>query len=158
MIINPKKKFVRNVLILMRNISGPSNNKSISLTVGIYLGVFPVIGTTTIMCLLAGFLFRLNHFILQSLNILLTPFQLLLVLPFLKAGRMLLFQDKSVLPDNLFENGLLGAESLENLLYILQTLGAGVLVWLIFALLTGFFLNKLWSYILINYVPALEQK
>lgn len=43
MIINLKKKFVRNFLILMRNISGPSNNKALSLTVGIYLGVFPVI-------------------------------------------------------------------------------------------------------------------
>ena len=156
MILNPKKKFVRNVLILMRNISGPSDNKAVSLTIGIYLGVFPVIGTTTIMCLLAGFLFRLNHFILQTLNILLAPLQLLLVFPFLKAGRVLLFKNKSLLPDNLPEINRVGSESWEGIVYILETLGGGVLVWLIFALTTGFFLNKIVETIIANFVSPKE--
>ena len=140
----------------MRNISGPSNNKAISLTVGIYLGVFPVIGTTTIMCLLAGFLFRLNHFILQSLNILLAPIQLLLVYPFLKAGRVLFFQDKSLLPGDFTEIYWFGNESWEGMVYILKTLGGGVLVWLIFALTTGFFLNKLLDTIIANFISWKE--
>lgn len=138
---------VHRFLILMRYISGSTENKAISLTVGIYLGVFPVIGTTTIMCFLAGFLFRLNHFILQSLNILLAPIQLLLVFPFLKAGRVLFFQDKSLLPGDFTEIYWFGNESWEGMVYILKTLGGGVLVWLIFAITTGLFfyglLNKI---------------
>lgn len=137
------KTVTRNFLIFAKHISGPSQNKVLSLTIGFYLGVFPVIGTTTIMCLLAGFLFRLNHFILQSLNILLAPLQLLLVYPFLKAGRVLFFQDKSVLPGNVLEIDWFGTESWNSLYYLFETFLGGILIWLIFAVSTGFFFYKL---------------
>ncbi len=145
MILNPKKKFVRNFLILMRNISGPSDNKALSLTVGIYLGVFPVIGTTTIMCLLAGFLFRLNHFILQSLNILLAPLQLLLLYPFLKTGRILFSRDKTVFPDTILPADWFFSGSWDNLYYLFESLIGGIVIWMIFSVSTGFFLYKLFG-------------
>jgi uncharacterized protein (DUF2062 family) len=39
---------------------------ALSLAVGLVLGLFPVVGLTTLLCLAAGFAFRLNHVALLS--------------------------------------------------------------------------------------------
>ena len=71
---------------------------ALAFTVGFYLGIFPVIGTTTILCIVVSFIFRLNPLILQLMNVILSPVQLILVYPMLKAGRLLFFMDKKVFP------------------------------------------------------------
>jgi len=60
-----------------------------SVAVGLALGIFPVLGTTTILCLLAGQLFRLNQPTLQLANYLAYPLQLVLILPFIRRGERL---------------------------------------------------------------------
>ena len=145
MILNARKRIARNFLVLIHIISGPSKNKAISLTVGFYLAVFPVIGTTTLLCILTGLAFRLNHFILQSLNILLAPLQLLLVYPFLKTGRILFFQDKTVFPDTILPADWFFSGNWDNLYYLCESLIGGIVIWMIFSVSTGFFLYKLFG-------------
>jgi len=53
---------------------------------GITLSVFPVLGTTTLVCALAAFLFRLNILAIQVANDIAFPLQILLFFPFLKLG------------------------------------------------------------------------
>ena len=43
---------------------------ALSLAFGIMLGVFPVLGTTSLLCLIAALLFRLNLAAVQLVNIL----------------------------------------------------------------------------------------
>jgi len=43
------------------------------------LGAFPLIGATTILCLIAGYLMNLNHPVLQAVNYAMAPVQLLLI-------------------------------------------------------------------------------
>lgn len=50
-----------------------------SLTFGVLIGSFPLLGWTTLLALLAGWLFKLNHVVLQSVNYLMYPVQLLLI-------------------------------------------------------------------------------
>lgn len=57
-----------------------------TLSAGIALGCFPVVGTTTLLCLLAGVAFRLNQPVLQLVNYLVYPVQLLLLVPFFALG------------------------------------------------------------------------
>ena len=59
------------------------------LTVGLVLGVFPVMGCPTILCLLAALGLRLNLAALQLLNNMSTPLQLALLLPLARAGTAL---------------------------------------------------------------------
>jgi uncharacterized protein (DUF2062 family) len=58
-------------------------------TVSFALAINPILGTTTVLCLLAGRLFRLNHIVMQTVNHLAYPLQLLLLVPFVRLGEAL---------------------------------------------------------------------
>jgi len=63
---------------------------ALSLAAGLVLGLFPIVGVTTLLCVAAGFAFRLNHLALQLANHLAYPLQLPLVLAFVRLGERLL--------------------------------------------------------------------
>jgi hypothetical protein len=57
-----------------------------SIAVGLLIGINPIIGSTTLFCLAAAFLLRLNVAASQLANHLVYPFELLLVIPFIRFG------------------------------------------------------------------------
>jgi len=57
-----------------------------SLAVGAAIGVNPLLGSTTLICLAAAFLFRLNLVASQIANHLMYPFELLLFFFFIRMG------------------------------------------------------------------------
>jgi hypothetical protein len=57
-----------------------------SAAVSLAIAINPIIGTTTVGCLLAGRLFRLNHVVMQVINHLSYPLQILLIVPFVRLG------------------------------------------------------------------------
>jgi uncharacterized protein (DUF2062 family) len=65
-----------------------------TLALGITLGIFPVIGPVTGMCILAAFLFRLNQAALQFVNYIVYPFQIICLIPFYNLGAFL-FNDSN---------------------------------------------------------------
>jgi uncharacterized protein (DUF2062 family) len=62
---------------------------ALTLAVGLCLSVPPVIGTTTILCALAAVVLRLNQPLIQAVNFLAYPLQLLLLVPYLRLGEWL---------------------------------------------------------------------
>ena len=69
--------------------------EKIALTValGIVLGTFPILGSTTLLCGIAAATFRLNQPIIQLVNYFVYPLQLVLVIPFYRAGETLFGKD-----------------------------------------------------------------
>lgn len=63
---------------------------AMSVAVGAVIGTFPVLGSTTVMGLLCGALFRLNHLAVQVLLNITYPLQLVFLIPLLSAGGKLL--------------------------------------------------------------------
>jgi uncharacterized protein (DUF2062 family) len=63
---------------------------ALSLAVGFALGLFPILGATTVLCLAAGFAFKLNHVGLQLANHLAYPLQVPFILAFVRLGERLL--------------------------------------------------------------------
>lgn len=59
---------------------------SAAVAVAFALAIVPVIGVTTLLCLLAGRLFRLNHIVMQVVNHVCYPLQLVLLVPFVRLG------------------------------------------------------------------------
>ena len=57
-----------------------------SIAVGLLIGINPMFGTTTILCLAVAFVFRLNVAASQLGNHVVYPLQLLLVVPFIRLG------------------------------------------------------------------------
>ena len=69
---------------------GMSLNKiSLCIALGIVLGIFPVIGSTTVLCAIAALVFRLNLPAIQIVNYAVYPLQLMLLAPFYTAGSWL---------------------------------------------------------------------
>lgn len=60
-----------------------------TLAVGVTIGLFPFIGTTTTLCLLIGLWQRMNLPILQAVNYLLTPLHLVMILVYVRMGEWL---------------------------------------------------------------------
>jgi uncharacterized protein (DUF2062 family) len=63
-----------------------------SVAFGMVLGSLPVIGVTTSLCLIAAAIFKLNHVAIQSVNYLVYPIQIALIIPYLRMGEWL-FQE-----------------------------------------------------------------
>ena len=59
---------------------------ALSIAWGVMLGIFPVLGTTTILCTAAAIILRLNFPIIQMANWLVYPLQLAFLFPFFFAG------------------------------------------------------------------------
>jgi uncharacterized protein (DUF2062 family) len=62
---------------------------ALTIALGITLGIFPILGATTILCLAAGFAFKLNQPIMQAINWLISALQLSLILVFVRIGEWL---------------------------------------------------------------------
>lgn len=60
-----------------------------SMAWGFTLGIFPILGTPSILCGIAGVVLRLNHIAIQTVNWLVYPLQIVLIIPFLKLGNRL---------------------------------------------------------------------
>lgn len=52
-------------------------------------GIFPILGSTTLLVTAAGIVFKLNQTVLQTINWFIYPLQLALILPFIRFGEML---------------------------------------------------------------------
>jgi uncharacterized protein (DUF2062 family) len=72
-----------------------SSPKGLALTcaIGSSLAVFPLLGTTTFLCLMVGVVWKLNQPILQAVNYVLYPVQIILLPLFLAAGATLTHSD-----------------------------------------------------------------
>ncbi len=62
---------------------------ALALALGLVVGVFPVLGSTTALCALAAMALRLNQPAIQVANYLAYPLQFLLFIPFFQAGAAL---------------------------------------------------------------------
>src|SRR5580700_4931454 len=62
---------------------------ALSLALGVALGVFPVLGTTTALCAVVALILRLNLPAIQIVNYFVYPLQIALLVPFFRAGEKL---------------------------------------------------------------------
>lgn len=113
---------------------------SAAITVGFAIAINPIIGSTTILCLLAGRVFRLNHVVLQTVNHLSYPLQLLLIVPFVRLGERLSGADPLPL-----DIGLLMAEFQKSFVGFVAKFGLaylhGLLGWLLVVPVAAFLLH-----------------
>lgn len=60
-----------------------------TISLGVVLGIFPILGTTSAVCLLVGWLFDLNQPLLHVFRMLVYPLHLALILVFIHMGERL---------------------------------------------------------------------
>jgi uncharacterized protein (DUF2062 family) len=62
---------------------------ALTVAVGATLGLFPILGSTTLLCFLAGIILRLNQPIIQAVNYLMYPLQITGIYFFIRTGEWL---------------------------------------------------------------------
>jgi uncharacterized protein (DUF2062 family) len=62
---------------------------ALSIAVGAIVGIFPVLGTTTVLCTVVGAALRLNLVAVHTVHYVMTPVQILLIIPFVRVGEHL---------------------------------------------------------------------
>jgi uncharacterized protein (DUF2062 family) len=65
---------------------------ALTIAAGLVLGIFPILGTSTLLCAVFALALRLNQPIIQLVNYLAYPLQILLLFPFYRAGERLFGQ------------------------------------------------------------------
>lgn len=83
-----RRRVVSPLLQLLRQGVTPEK-LALSVALGAIVAVIPVLGVSTVMCALLALRLRLNMAAIQLVNYLLTPAQLLLIIPFLRFGEQL---------------------------------------------------------------------
>jgi uncharacterized protein (DUF2062 family) len=83
-LLNPKKV----IFDLLKKGITPSK-LALSCALGVTLGAFPILGSTTLLCLLVGQFLGLNQVAIQTVNYFMTPVQLVLVPVFVRIGEMI---------------------------------------------------------------------
>jgi uncharacterized protein (DUF2062 family) len=82
------KKLIDPIINLLRQGISPEKI-ALGIAVGVVIGIFPVIGSTTLLCTIAAFILRLNLPAIQIVNYIVYPLQIALLIPFFQFGAWL---------------------------------------------------------------------
>jgi hypothetical protein len=83
-----RRRVVDPIVALLKQGATPERI-ALSMAVGACVGVFPVLGTTTVICLVVAWIFRLNVAAIEILNYVVYPLQVALIIPFVRLGEHL---------------------------------------------------------------------
>ena len=103
---------------------------ALSVALGVTLGIFPVLGTTTILCAAIALLFGLNLPAIQLINYFASPLQLLFLIPFIRLGE-LLFNDVPLPLDILQIISMLQSDAVGAVNFLWRTTMHAIIAWLL---------------------------
>ena len=112
---------------------------SLTLVLGLAIGTIPILGSTTMLCAGAAILLRLNQPLMQAINYLVYPLQLLLYVPLLMMGARML--DPTLATLTLAEIvAMFRTELWQTILKLFWANLGGVLIWCAIAVPSGILL------------------
>jgi uncharacterized protein (DUF2062 family) len=103
---------------------------AMTIAVGLVLAIIPVIGVTTVLCLLAAWALRLNQPIMQLINWSSAALQILLIIPFIRLGE-LIFRDARMTRSLAELVAMAKSDPVFTMAMLGETLGHAVVAWLI---------------------------
>ena len=129
---------------------------ALGLACGAVMGVVPLIGISTTCCVILAFVLRLNQVAIQLANYLVYPLQIILLVPFVRAGELILgLESISVSPSELaefFSNDFLGAIKVYG-----KAILVGCLAWALASLPIIFVLKLLFEKLLHRYASSMTR-
>ena len=109
---------------------------TLCIALGVTLGTFPVLGSTTLLCTAVAFALRLNMPAILLVNYFAYPLQLLLFIPFIRAGEYL-FQQTPIPLDLAQIFSMLQTDMFGTIKSLWWTNMRAIVAWFFFALPTG---------------------
>jgi len=122
----------KNKLITFLKMGITPERLALCIGLGIAIGLVPALGTTTLLCALAAFLFRLNLPAIQLVNYFVYPLQLALLIPFIRAGEWLFGVEPLNLSLEIIQR-MMKANLWETVIGLWSATMRAVMVWLLIA-------------------------
>lgn len=139
------RKYRQKFHLALRNslLQGTSPEQvSLTITLGFLFGIIPIIGVTTVILALLAFRLKLNMIIIQLANYAVYPLQILLLIPFYKAGQVV-FQGPQIATGFQEIYHAFITSPLLTFLHFWQLTLQGTVVWLLLSAPAGFLLYYL---------------
>ena len=130
-----QKKLIAPLLAFLQQGLSPEK-LALCVALGVTLGTFPMLGATTLLCTAAALSLRLNMPAIQLVNYFAYPLQLLLFIPFIRAGEFL-FQETPVPLDLSLIFTMLQTDMLGTIQSLWWTNFRGMIAWSIIAIPVG---------------------
>jgi uncharacterized protein (DUF2062 family) len=152
-----KDKFIKTVKKLLTEGVTPEK-LGLTVMLGFLFGIIPIIGINSIILAFIALKWRLNMVIIQIINYAVYPIQLMLLVPFYKAGQWI-FQTKGALNVSfsdfieLFSTNFFHAAS-EFSIMILK----GITVWILIAIPLGYLIYSIFVYLFKNILVQIARK
>ena len=147
-----QRRLITPLLALLRQGVTPEK-LALSLSLGTAIGLVPVLGISTALCAMAAVFLKLNMPAIQLVNYLLTPLQLILIIPQLRFGEMLANAPRFPITLDaglaLLSHGAINAVQILATAIVHATLG-----WIVLAPLLAFVLYRLLAPALRHLAPA----
>ena len=146
-----RRRIVEPLLALLRQGITPAK-LALSLAFGIGVGIFPVLGCSTILLTVIALALRLNLPAIQLVNYLVSPVQLLLIIPFVRVGEALTGAPRQ--PLNIAEGMALLAQGVAHAVVVLwSAIVHAALAWLVLGPIVVFVLYRLFLPLLQRAAP-----
>ena len=151
-----RRRLVAPLLALLRQGVTP-DKLALSVALGVVIGLVPVLGVSTALCALVALALKLNMPAIQLVNYLLTPVQLILIIPWLRFGEALTQSPRFPIT---LESGL--ALLSRGVIDAVVVLGTAILHatvgWLVLAPLIAFVLYRVLSHTFRRFTPQRLQE
>ena len=102
------------------------------IALGFVLGIIPFVGVTTLLCAILAYLFRINMAVVQLVNYIVYPLQVILFIPFIKLGEYIFQMNPLPYPIEVIWSRL-QSNFLETIGEIWWANLLGILIWLLLA-------------------------
>jgi uncharacterized protein (DUF2062 family) len=124
-----KTKIIDPIIGYLRQGADP-NKLSLTIVLGFAFGIIPFLGVNTAICILLSIILRLNMVVIQLINYTAFPLQILLIVPFFKAGEAIFgTSENKIMLSTL--SSLFGENWLQSLTLLLKSNLKALLLWLI---------------------------
>lgn len=135
-------KKIKNVLVDQLKTGVSPEKLTDAVIAGALVGVFPLLGATTALAFLSGYFFKLNQVVIQAVNYLLYPVQLLMIPVYIKVVSLIFnVGDVPIRPDYILK------KFNENILEFFRLYGLialyAILLWIIGSIILFFLLRPL---------------
>lgn len=108
---------------------------ALSISLGVTVGIFPMLGTTTLLCGLIAYRLKLNQPVIQLVNYFIYPLQLILFIIFFKLGGLLFNEPFNYSLTDIYDMMTSDFWKTFNLLWVSNL--KAILVWMIAAPIIG---------------------
>ena len=128
--LNLSKDKIKSAIVKFIKKGTSSKKIALGVSLGIILGIFPVLGSTTVLCTAAAIIFRLNQPMIQLVNYAVYPLQLMLLSFFYGVGNWL-FNDHNYLSFGTHVVGMLQDDLWGSLAALWDMTLFAVLLWIL---------------------------